>query len=1461
MTPSEHLLTLLSNRRDRPADLVLEQVHDGRVEGVVYAEANVPMAVGRVTDALLTALERGVANSADYPCESAVAPLLAACRYYRSRGVTLATVLQFLSCCGRAYAAAIVDELPPDVTHQARDLVQSFLDAVATACSTDWADRPADEVTRELRSANRRLADRDERYQALFDNMLHGFAELEAITDARGRTVDFEVTAANAAALTMLSLPASSLDGRLSAIHDGLLRGWIGELDRVLHTGKQLRREHYSETLGRWFSLLVYRSQKGHLAVMLDDISDRRRAEAQLRGSEERFRALYEASEIGIAILSREMNLIQANDALLRLLGLSSMAPLIGRALVDEPFLSAEAREQLLRHGHVSCSATFDFDAAPAPQFASSTRRGRASLQVLVTRIASEEHGAGAGYMVQMQDVTALHRSQERQHRLIAGQRAVVETASDLAACSSIAEVYRRAVDLAVNRIGLERCALLLLQDGMVQGTYAATAEGEVVDCSTFLEPLDGAWAERFRRRAADEPTWEISHLPYPMCPEQPGVEPDAGWQVLAQLAAEGEPSALLTCDATGGGAGPDDLQRELLILYASLLEQILGIKRAEERLTTSLERYRGLYSAMPGGVLVRDRQERITEANEVALRLLGITREQMERDPAADYGNPVLREDGSPMPTQELPSVVALRTGRPLHSVVVGVDDPETGTRQWLLASAEPVFSRNDPQPIASMATFVDITRQRRAESAARESEQVALAMLNATDDIALLMDTDLRVLGANEGFTRWTGVAAAEAQGRCAKEFVSPEAMKERMPHVQRALDTGKRQRWEERGPRGSFIHYAHPVMDDSGRPSALAVFSHDITERVQAEERLRQSEELYRGLAEAAHDMIFVIDRDDAVVYVNSYAAAQLGATAAELEGQRRERLFPSPTAERQAHFIDQVFATGQPTFSESLAQFGDHQLWIETRLVPIRDATGHVGSVLGVSRDITSRREAEQRLRQSEASAWALLNATTDMAMLLDTRWRVLGINEACAEAYGKSVEDLVGTVIFDHMDPAAAAVGRAKGAEMLRTGAPMRYEEHDGQRSYLTSFYPVADADGEITRVASFITETTDQRKAEASQRLAAVGQLAAGVAHEFNNILAGMMATAEMAEAIGSEAEYRRLVRAVLTSTAHGAAICRSLTAFARPKPPQRRPMYAEDAIDAALSLAGAQIEKAGVEVRLRYQPAPHCVHGDPALLEQVFLNVIINASHAMPGGGLLTLTTEFAPAGRGPGHVVVTVTDSGVGISPADLPRVFEPFFTTKGLLGESDTPGTGLGLSVSHGILAAHSGSIAIDSEEGIGTTVTITLPALSDRAAESEAQDRPATLHMNSATGAGRSVLVATDEVDLERAMRGLLERHGYTVVGVHDTRQAVEAMAAVTFDMIVSDLIMPGGGGRRIIEAAAALPTAPPVVIMTGRVEQHLLEDLRSAGAVCCLQKPFPLSEILTTALRVISSADG
>ena len=98
---------------------------------------------------------------------------------------------------------------------------------------------------------------------------------------------------------------------------------------------------------------------------------------------------------------------------------------------------------------------------------------------------------------------------------------------------------------------------------------------------------------------------------------------------------------------------------------------------------------------------------------------------------------------------------------------------------------------------------------------------------------------------------------------------------------------------------------------------------------------------------------------------------------------------------------------------------------------------------------MSRDITSRRDAEQKLRQSEASAWALLNATTDMAMLLDTQWRVLGINEACAEAYGKSVEDLVATVVFDHMDPAVAEVRRARGAEMLRTGAPMRYEEHDG----------------------------------------------------------------------------------------------------------------------------------------------------------------------------------------------------------------------------------------------------------------------------------------------------------------------------------------------------------------------------------------------------------------------------
>jgi len=374
-------------------------------------------------------------------------------------------------------------------------------------------------------------------------------------------------------------------------------------------------------------------------------------------------------------------------------------------------------------------------------------------------------------------------------------------------------------------------------------------------------------------------------------------------------------------------------------------------------------------------------------------------------------------------------------------------------------------------------------------------------------------------------------------------------------------------------------------------------------------------------------------------------------------------------------------------------------------------------------------------------------------------------------------------------------------------------------------------------------------DMTELKRAEDAQRLATVGQLAAGVAHEFNNILAILGGRAQLAEALGTDEEHGKLVDAVLRGTQRGAAICAELTRFSKPQAPRRERIRLEDPLEAALGIAERHVSAAAVDVSRHYDAGGRTAYADPGQLEQVFLNLIINACHAMPGGGTLSLAVTPAPGEEAHDDgLLVTVADTGTGISPEHIQRVFEPFFTTKGRLGGSDVPGTGLGLSVSHGIVVAHGGRITARSEVGVGTTFEVWLPATTAEPSATLAETG-ASIGPPAEAPSGLRILVADDEEDIRGMLVDLLSGQGHSVTSVADAQQATAALNEATFDAVLTDLLMPGGGGRRVLEVAQHLPVAPPVLVLTGRGEVEVAEEMLGLGATACLRKPLDLGEVL------------
>ncbi len=394
-----------------------------------------------------------------------------------------------------------------------------------------------------------------------------------------------------------------------------------------------------------------------------------------------------------------------------------------------------------------------------------------------------------------------------------------------------------------------------------------------------------------------------------------------------------------------------------------------------------------------------------------------------------------------------------------------------------------------------------------------------------------------------------------------------------------------------------------------------------------------------------------------------------------------------------------------------------------------------------------------------------------------------------------------------------------------------------------------------DETGRIAESQATGSDITALKMAEEEHRLAAVGQLAAGVAHDLNNLLQSLGGTAQLVEL--GRVDCQKLVEIVLKSTRSGGEITRNLMAFARPDEPRRRAGHLETSLEAALAVASRQLGNAEITVVRQYASPGHCVVFDAAQMEQVFLNLIINASHAMPGGGTLTVRTEYRSPEVEPGEAVIRVTDTGAGIAPEHLDRIFEPFFTTKGRLGESETPGSGLGLSVSRGLVAAHGGTIAVSSEVGSGARFEIRLPLSEDTAPLEEVADGSPWAPRATASLRGARVLVAEDETDLLDLLRELFDEIGCELTTVVTAGEAVEALGRQSFDVVLSDLTMPGGGGRAVAEFCRSMGNgAPPLVVMSGRLERALHDEVIALGAARSIEKPFDLGELLRVLAEVL-----
>jgi signal transduction histidine kinase/HD-like signal output (HDOD) protein/ActR/RegA family two-component response regulator len=365
-----------------------------------------------------------------------------------------------------------------------------------------------------------------------------------------------------------------------------------------------------------------------------------------------------------------------------------------------------------------------------------------------------------------------------------------------------------------------------------------------------------------------------------------------------------------------------------------------------------------------------------------------------------------------------------------------------------------------------------------------------------------------------------------------------------------------------------------------------------------------------------------------------------------------------------------------------------------------------------------------------------------------------------------------------------------------------------------------------------------------------AERLASVGRLAAGAAHEINNPLAAISAQAQLLLRRAKEEKDAKGLQSIVDQAKRISKIISDLMGFARPAEPRIEPTVIKDVLEHTLSVVESRVKNAGVVVERDYQPDFPLVYADAKQLEQVFLNLTINAIQAMKTGGTLHIRLAVDQSS---GRAKIEFSDTGMGIQPDRLPAIFDPFYTTK-----EDGEGTGLGLAISHSIIESHRGEIKVRSVPGKGTTFTILLPVgenvsrLDEIRSDLSQHLRPVPSRSSSAG----SVLVVDDEEALQNILSETLSQEGYEVDLASDGLEALEKLSSGNYDVMLLDLRMPHKEGMDVLRSVRKSNPALPVIVVSGLARDEDFAQAEKAGAFACIKKPFDTEQLLGTVKRAI-----
>jgi two-component system, cell cycle sensor histidine kinase and response regulator CckA len=1137
----------------------------------------------------------------------------------------------------------------------------------------------------------------------------------------------------------------------------------------------------------------------------IQDITDEKKLSMTLIESEEKYRALVETTSTGYLILDESGRVVDANKEYVNMTGRKSLDEILGRTVVE--WTAPHDKERNVREVEV-CARV----------------------------------GYVSGLEIDYMDTTGQIIPIEINAKVIDTQNGK----RILALCRDITERKQRVEALRKNE---ERFRMLFQDIG--EGVIIYDSDLRYVFWNSYMEMLTGMPASEVIGKS---PLGLFPHLL------------EYGVDDMMKQALKGETFTATNMKFTSSVTGKTSRTTGVYQPYYGLtgeIEGVIGIIRdttalwlVEQQLIESKEKYQVIFDESVASIYLFDNKKNFIDSNQSGLDLLGYTRDELMKMSIPDV-------DADPVVV--LPAHEQLLSGYRLVNYEHRLKK-KNGDIITVLNNSRSITDENR-KVIGILSTLIDITESKQTERMLRD-------IIDKNPMSIQIVDKDGFTLKVNSAHTRLFG-SVPPSDWSIFNDF---QLNQQGFGELLKRVKSGEIVNFPD-------VHYnahdfsadvpdvpiwirgvAFPLFDSGESPKQFVLMHENVSERKKAEEALKTSEERFRRLSENMPDILMRWIPNHGLDYVNPVIEKILGIKQEELIGN-------------WGSFMSFVHPEDVQTIGKTFQDFGKEKkdtiniefrviskmggiVWLDVLWKPIWQDNGKLAAIEAIARNITERKKLEEHLKAEKYKLDMVTQNIGAGIAIISKNYKVIWANDILKNIFG-DVEGKTCHVVFNQKDVVCTNCGVRR---VFEQGEEVAVHEQIGKNAHGETIWseiiatPIRESKGGVTEALELVIPITDRKRAEEAnkslhnqllqaQKMEAIGTLAGGMAHDFNNILAIISGTTEMLlNKMPQDAPYSTPLERIQRSTRRAKDLTMKLLTFARKEKLSARSTNANIIVLDIIDMLKGTISKK-IRISEILSDDLKNIYVDTNQITQAVLNICINACDAMPDGGELVFQTSVENVSEKESmqntdeseiYCVISIRDTGIGIDPEIINKIYEPFFTTKDI-----GKGSGLGLSICYGIIKEHNGFIRVESKKDQGTTFKIFIPAYESEISSNVVKKRSDASHIRQGT-----ILLVDDDKDFVEMMKEFLVNEGFDVFACLSGREAIGIYEKQkdAIDFVVLDMMLPEIDGAEIFKALKELNPAVKIVICSGYSIDGKASELMKNGADAFLQKPFDINEI-------------